>query len=59
MEPVEYNAINCNEFFDRMLSEDPISKDFWKAKIQTNKLFRLNIIFDEINSYYEGKHYGY
>ena len=50
MEPIEYNAINCNEFFYRMnriLSNNSVSEDFWEAKMQANKLAKLSIIFDE------------
>ena len=47
MEPVDYNIINCNEFFDRIFSDDSVSKDFWEAKMQANKLVKLSLIFDE------------
>ena len=59
MEPIEYNAINCNEFFYRMnriLSNNSVSEDFWEAKMQANKLAKLSIIFDECCG---DNYYGY
>ena len=59
MELIEYNAINCNEFFyrmNRMLSDNSVSEDFWEAKMQANKLVKLSLIFDECCG---DNYYGY
>lgn len=45
MEPIETESLN--EFFNRILSNDSVSKDFWEAKMQANKLVKLSLIFDE------------
>ena len=56
MESVDYNAINCNELFYRISSDDSVSKDFWEAKMQANKLTKLSLIFDEC---FGDNYYGY
>ena len=57
MEPIETESLD--EFFNRIVSNDSISKNFWEAKRQANKLRELNLIFDKINSYYRDNHYSY
>ena len=54
MEPIETESLD--EFFDRILSNDSVSKDFWEAKMQANKLAKLSLIFDECCG---DNYYGY